>query len=54
VGELIEFKQKYPNAQAVFVKTSEQKWWVHYKSRWNIILYNLIWDSGTIFEADGI
>lgn len=25
VGELIEFKQKYPNAQAIIVKTSEQK-----------------------------
>jgi hypothetical protein len=25
VGELIEFKRKYPNAQAIIVKTSEQK-----------------------------
>jgi hypothetical protein len=25
VKELVEFKQKYPNAQAIIVKTSEQK-----------------------------
>jgi hypothetical protein len=25
VGELVEFKRKYPNAQAIIVKTSEQK-----------------------------
>jgi hypothetical protein len=25
VRELVEFKQKYPNAQTIIVKTSEQK-----------------------------
>jgi hypothetical protein len=25
VGDLVEFKRKYPNAQAIIVKTSEQK-----------------------------
>ena len=26
VREMVEFKEQYPNAQAVIVKTSEQKW----------------------------
>jgi hypothetical protein len=26
VRELVEFKQQYPNSQAIIVKTSEQKW----------------------------
>ena len=26
VRELVEFKQQYPNAQAIIVKSSEQKW----------------------------
>jgi hypothetical protein len=26
VRELVEFKRQYPNAQAIIVKASEQKW----------------------------
>lgn len=26
VREMVEFKEKYPNAQAIIVKTSEQNW----------------------------
>jgi len=31
VKELVEFKQKYPNAQAIIVKTSEQNWSISLK-----------------------